>query len=116
MSNNIYVGNLSPSTTREEIRQLFEQYGKVDSVDLITDRYTGAPRGFGFVKMADEGVRKAIAALNMQEVDGRTIRVDEAIPRKTSERQPHGGWGGQRGSGSINLVPYSSRPDPQLPR
>jgi RNA recognition motif-containing protein len=53
MSNNIYVGNLSPGTTQEEIRQLFEQYGKVDSVDLITDRYTGAPRGFGFVKMAE---------------------------------------------------------------
>jgi RNA recognition motif-containing protein len=98
MSKNIYVGNLSPSTTQEEIRQLFEQYGKVDSVDLITDRYTRAPRGFGFVKMTDEGARKAIAALNMQEVDGRTIRVDEASPRKTSERQPHGGWGVRRGS------------------
>jgi RNA recognition motif-containing protein len=98
MSKNIYVGNLSPRTTQEEIRQLFEQYGQVDSVDLITDRYTGAPRGFGFVKMADEGARMAIAALDKQKVDGQTIRVNEAIPRKISERQPRAGWGVRRGS------------------
>lgn len=96
MSKNIYVGNLPSSITQEEIRQLFEQYGKVDSVDLITDRYSGVPRGFGFVNMADEGARMAITALDKQRVDGQTIRVNEAIPRKISERQPRGGWGGRR--------------------
>jgi cold-inducible RNA-binding protein len=116
MSKNIYVGNLSPRTTQEEIRQLFEQYGQVDSVDFITDRYTGTRRGFGFVNMTDEGSRMAIAALDKQKVDGQTISVIEAIPRTTSERQPRGGWGGRRGSWSIDWVPYSFRPDPQLPR
>jgi hypothetical protein len=101
MSKNNYVGKLSSSITQEEIRQLFERYGKVDSVDLITDRCSGVPRGFGF-------------ALDKHRVGGRTIRVNEAIPRKISERQPHGDWGGRRDTW-INLVPCSPRPNPQLP-
>ena len=114
MSKNTYVGNLSSSITQEEIRQLFEQYGKVNSVDLITDRYSGVPRGFGFVKMADEGARMAITALDKHRVGGRTIRVNEVIPRKISERQPHGDWRGRRDAW-INLVPCSPRPNPPLP-
>jgi cold-inducible RNA-binding protein len=78
---NIYVGNLSRSTTEEETRKLFERYGEVDSVDLITDRYSGEFRGFGFVGMGDKGAREAIVALNMKEVGGRNIKVNEAKPR-----------------------------------
>ena len=78
---NIYVGNLSRSTTEEETRKLFEPYGEVDSVDLITDRYSGEFRGFGFVGMGDKGAREAIIALNMKEVGGRNIKVNEAKPR-----------------------------------
>ena len=96
MAKNIYVGNLSPRTTQEEIRKLFEQYGAVESVELITDRYTGASRGFGFVKMSDQGAREAIAALNGKEVDGKNIKVNEAKPRETRGREPRGGKGGRR--------------------
>ena len=96
MAKSIYVGNLSPRTTQEEIRKLFEQHGEVDSVDLITDRYSGESRGFAFVKMNDQGAREAIAALDRKEVDGRTIRVNEAKPRETSGRQSRGGKGGRR--------------------
>ena len=78
---NIYVGNLSRSTTEEETRKLFEPYGEVDSVDLITDRYSGEFRGFGVVGMGDKGAREAIVALNMKEVGGRNIKVNEAKPR-----------------------------------
>ena len=78
---NIYVGNLSRSTTEEETRKLFEPYGEVDSVDLITDRYSGEFRGFGFVGMGDKGAQEAIVALNMKEVGGRNIKVNEAKPR-----------------------------------
>jgi RNA recognition motif-containing protein len=78
---NIYVGNLSRSTTEEETRKLFEPYGEVDSVDLITDRFFGESRGFGFVGMGDKGAREAIVALNMKEVGGRNIKVSEAKPR-----------------------------------
>lgn len=96
MAKNIYVGNLSPRTTQEEIRTLFEQYGEVMSVELITDRYSGESRGFAFVKMGDQGAREAIAALDKKEVDGRAIKVNEAKPRETSGRQPRGGGGGRR--------------------
>ncbi|MBA2592218.1 MAG: RNA-binding protein [Gammaproteobacteria bacterium] len=78
---NIYVGNLSRSTTEEETRKLFEPYCEVDSVDLITDRYSGEFRGFGFVGMGDKGAREAIVALNMKEVGDRNITVNEAKPR-----------------------------------
>lgn len=93
MSKTLYVGNLSLRTSQGEIRQLFEPYGEVMSVDLgIDDRYFGEHRGFGFVKIADQGARKAIAALNRKEVDGRIIRVKEPKPRE----QRDGGWGGRR--------------------
>ena len=74
---NIYIGNLSPRTTQEEIRKLFKPYGEVESVDLIADRYSGKSRGFGFVKMNYPGAREAIAALNRKEVDGRNIKVNK---------------------------------------
>jgi RNA recognition motif-containing protein len=94
MSKNIYVGNLSLGTTQEEIRKLFEQHGEIDSVDLVTDRYSGESLGFAFVHMPDEGARGAIVGLNCKEVHGHNIKVNEAKPRQTIsfERprpQPH---------------------------
>jgi len=85
MSKKIYVGNLPFSSTEDDIRSLFAQYGTVSSVSLITDRDTGAPRGFGFVEM-DEGGDEAIKALNNYELDGRSLRVNEAKPRE--DRRP----------------------------
>jgi RNA recognition motif-containing protein len=81
MSKTIYVGNLSPWTTPEEIRKLFEQYGEVESMDLATDGYSGEFQSFGFVRMASHGTREAVAALDMKEVDGRSILVNEMLPR-----------------------------------
>ena len=85
MSNKIYVGNLPFSATEDEVRQLFSQYGTVASVALITDRDTGAPRGFGFVEM-DEGASEAISALNNHEMGGRNLKVNEAKPREPRSR------------------------------
>ncbi len=81
----IYVGNLPFSSTEDEIRQLFAQYGNVSSVALITDRDTGAPRGFGFVEM-EEGGDEAINALNNHELGGRNLKVNEAKPREQRSR------------------------------
>ena len=81
MVKKIYVGNLSFEAYEEEIRELFAQYGEVHSVDLITDRQTGRPRGFGFVEMASDGALAAIEGLNGTEFGGRTLRVNEARER-----------------------------------
>ena len=81
----IYVGNLPFSATEDEIRQLFAQYGTVSSVALITDRDTGAPRGFGFVEM-DDGGDEAINALSNHELGGRNLKVNEAKPREQRSR------------------------------
>ena len=81
MSKRIYVGNLPFSATEGEVRELFEQHGTVESVDLITDRYTGRPRGFGFVEMDDEAADAAISALDDASLNGRSLRVNEAKPR-----------------------------------
>ena len=81
----IYVGNLPFSSTEDEIRQLFAEHGTVTSVALITDRDTGAPRGFGFVEMEDGG-DEAINALNNHEVGGRNLKVNEAKPREQRSR------------------------------
>ena len=90
MTKNVYVGNMSFDTTEATLRQAFEAHGEVTSVNIITDRYSGRPRGFAFVEMADdEAARAAIAALNGQDLDGRTLKVDEAKPRRSS--------GGDRG-------------------
>jgi cold-inducible RNA-binding protein len=79
---NIYVGNLSYTTTSEELRELFAEHGQVDSASVIMDRDTGRSRGFGFVEMPDEAARKAIAALNGTEIGGRRLNVNEARPRR----------------------------------
>ncbi len=81
MSTNIYVGNLAFTTDADEIRDLFSTYGAVESVNLITDRDTGRPRGFGFIEMSSGG-NAAIEALNQKEVGGRSLTVNLAKPRE----------------------------------
>src|ERR1700685_284678 len=95
---NIFVGNLSFSTAEDELRQLFEPFGQVDRVSIMTDRDTGRSRGFGFVEMAsNEDGEKAITALNGSQVGGRTLNVNEARPK--TERAGGGGGGGFRDRG-----------------
>jgi cold-inducible RNA-binding protein len=93
---NIFVGNLSFSATENSVRSLFEAYGTVDRVNLITDRDSGQARGFGFVEMSNnsEGDR-AIAELNGRELEGRALNVNEARPKE--DRGFGGGGGGGRG-------------------
>ncbi|MCH9651927.1 MAG: RNA-binding protein [Deltaproteobacteria bacterium] len=80
MSKKIYVGNLPFSASDDEIRAMFGEFGTVESVNLITDRETGRPRGFGFVEMTD-GADEAIQALNQKDMGGRALNVNEARPR-----------------------------------
>ena len=95
---NIFVGNLSFNTNEDELRQLFEPFGQVDRVSIMTDRDTGRSRGFGFVEMtSNEDGDKAITALNGSSVGGRTINVNEARPK--TERSGGGGGGGGRDRG-----------------
>lgn len=83
MGNKLYVGSLPYSTTEQELSELFAQHGTVQSAKVITDRFTGQSRGFGFVEMAtDEEAQKAIAALNGAQLGGRTLVVNEARPQE----------------------------------
>lgn len=88
MSKRIYVGNLPFSATEDSVRELFQQHGTVQSVNLISDRETGRPRGFGFVEMDDAEAEAAISALEGTTMDGRNLRVNLARPRE--ERGPRG--------------------------
>ena len=81
MAKTIYVGNLSFSTTESEVRTLFEEFGTVHEVKMITDRGTGRFRGFGFVEMDDEEADAAISKLDGVDFSGRTLRVNEARER-----------------------------------
>jgi cold-inducible RNA-binding protein len=100
---NIFVGNLDFAATESSIRALFEQYGNVDRVSLITDRDTGRSRGFAFVEMADAGeAERAIAGLNGFEMNGRALNVNEARPKAEGGGGGGGGRpfrGGPRGGG-----------------
>jgi len=92
---NIFVGNLSFRTTEDTVRSLFQAYGSVERVNLITDRDTGQARGFGFVEMSNDAeADRAIAGLNGKELDGRALNVNEARPK--AERGSGGGFAGQR--------------------
>ncbi|HEX3720524.1 MAG TPA: RNA-binding protein [Verrucomicrobiae bacterium] len=95
MSNKLFVGNLSFNITENELRDAFAAHGTVTEANLMMDRMTNRPRGFGFVTMstADEA-RKAIDALNGKDMDGRALTVNVAKPRE--ERAPGGGGGGRR--------------------
>ncbi len=104
MSKKLYVGNMNYDTTEAKLREIFSAHGEVTSVNLVTDRDTGRPRGFAFVEMAtDEGAKAAMTALNGQMVDGRQLKVDEAQPRRTTggggDRGGFGGRGGRGGGG-----------------
>jgi cold-inducible RNA-binding protein len=92
---NIFVGNLNFGATEQAVRSLFEAYGAVERVSIITDRDTGQAKGFGFVEMsANADADRAIAGLNGTELDGRAMNVNEARPK--TDRAAGGGGGGQR--------------------
>jgi RNA recognition motif-containing protein len=91
MAKKIYVGNMSYSTSEDSIRSLFAPYGEVVSVSLITDRYTGESKGFGFVEMAQEAqATAAISGLNGRELDGRQLRVNVAQDKPRSDSRSGG--------------------------
>ena len=95
---NIFVGNLDFNTSEEELRKVFEAYGQVDRVTILTDRDTGRSRGFGFVEMANaEEGDKAIAGVNGAQIGGRTLNVNEARPKaeRGGSGQGRGGGGGR---------------------
>lgn len=93
----IYVGNLSYTATEDALREAFSQYGKVSSVNIVKDRETGRPRGFAFVEMADgKEAATAIQELNLREIDGRSITVNEARPKQDRPRGGGGGGGRRR--------------------
>ncbi len=92
MGSKIYVGGLPYATTEQELNDLFTAHGAVQSARIITDKFTGKSKGFGFVEMATaDEAQKAIAALNATQLGGRTLTVNEARPQ-----EPRSGGGGQR--------------------
>ena len=98
MGKKLYVGNLSYHTSEESLRAHFGEYGRVESVNLITDRDSGRPKGFGFVEMGtDEEARAAIAGMNGKSVDDRELNVAEARPQR--DRSSDRGGSGRRGVG-----------------
>jgi cold-inducible RNA-binding protein len=95
----IYVGNLSPQTTEETLHTAFAAFGQLSSVTIITDRYTGQSRGFGFIEMPDRTqAQAAIAGMNNKLLDGNTLKVSEAKPREP-RGEGGGGYGGRGGGG-----------------
>ena len=96
---NIYIGNLSYDTTEDGLRQAFEAFGEVSTVNIVTDRETGRPRGFGFVEMPNqEEATAAISGVGGQELDGRSLNVNEARPKREGGGGGRGGGGGGRRS------------------
>jgi RNA recognition motif-containing protein len=96
----LYVGNLSYNTSDSDLQRLFEEFGTVDSAQVISDRETGRSKGFGFVEMgSDQEAQAAISALNGKEVDGRALTVNEAKPREERGGGGRGGYGGGRSGG-----------------
>lgn len=101
MSKKVYVGNLSFNATEQQVRDMFAEFGTVESVAMINDRDTGRFRGFAFVEMEASAANAAIQALNGKEVDGRTLNVNEAKPREDrGSSYGGGGGGGYRSGGS----------------
>ena len=95
---NIYVGNLSYDATEDDVRQAFAEYGEVSTVNIIKDRETGRSRGFGFVEMNDpDQAKEAIEKINLAEIAGRRVTVNEARPKSDRPRRGGGGGGGRRG-------------------
>lgn len=105
MAKRIYVGGLPYSATEEDLESLFASAGTVKEATVVTDRYTGQAKGFGFVEMeTDEQADKAISSLDGSQMGGRTLRVNEAKPKEDRPRGGGGGYGGggggSRGGGS----------------
>jgi cold-inducible RNA-binding protein len=105
----LFVGNMNFQTTESDLRALFEPFGEITRVQVMTDRDTGRSRGFGFVEMADdEAAAQAIAALNGKELDGRALNINEARPRPergSGGGGGYGGGGGGRGGGRQQREP-----------
>ena len=104
----IYVGNLPFTATEDEVRSLFERYGKVDSVKLINDRETGRPRGFAFVDMAAGEAQNAIQQTNGFQMGGRPLRVNEAQERAPRSKPSGGGGGGRRSAPLVTAGDHAS--------
>jgi cold-inducible RNA-binding protein len=101
----LYVGNLSYNITSQALEALFAEYGQVKSAQVVMDRDTGRSKGFGFVEMVDANeAREAIEGLNLREVEGRSLTVNEARPR-----EERGGGGGRRGGGGGGRGGYGGR-------
>jgi len=95
---NIYVGNLSHETNEDSLREAFEAFGQVESVNIIKDRFSGESRGFGFVEMpSKQEAEKAIEEMNGKDLNGRAVNVNEARPK--TDRRNGGGGGGRGGYG-----------------
>ena len=100
MARKLYVGNLSYNTSDSDLQRLFEEFGTVDSAQVISDRETGRSKGFGFVEMSsDQEAQAAISGLNGREVDERALTVNEAKPREDRGGGGRGGYGGGRSGG-----------------
>jgi len=101
LTSRIYVGNLSFQSSQEDLQELFEKHGSVQSVSIITDRETGRPRGFAFVEMSNSAeAESAIKALDGTSFDGRPLRVNEA------QAKSRGGGGGERGRNGRSSRPW----------
>jgi cold-inducible RNA-binding protein len=100
MPSRLYVGNLAYSVTSTDLESLFYQAGKVESVALITDKFSGQPKGFGFVEMSSSAdAARAIEQFNDTELNGRNIKVNEARPRENRDSRGGGNGGGNRRGG-----------------
>ena len=114
----IFVGNLPFSASDADVSALFEPYGEVQSIQIMTDRDTGKPRGFGFVEMASEDGQKAIAELNGKDFQGRSINVNEARPKvdRGGGYPPSGGGFGDRRGGRAGRGGRGGGRQPREPR
>jgi cold-inducible RNA-binding protein len=106
LTKKLYVGNLPYQTTEQEIRDLIEEYGTIDSLAMINDRDTGRFRGFCFIEMEDSAANAVVNALNGKDVDGRALKVNEARPR-----EQRGGGGNQGGGYGNNRKKRGGRND-----
>jgi cold-inducible RNA-binding protein len=105
LSKKIYVGNLSFQATEDEVREMFAEFGAIESLAMINDRDTGRFRGFAFVEMEDSAANAAIKALNGKDIQGRELTVNEARPRE--ERPSSGGYGNRSGGGGNRRSDYN---------
>ena len=100
MGKKLYCGNLSYNTSNSDLEQLFSEYGRVQSAEVVMDRDTGRSKGFGFVEMStDQEAAAAAEGLNLKEHDGRSLTVNEAKPREARSGGGGGGYGGGGGGG-----------------